>query len=180
MTLKLDIRSDIKQHTRKLTKIQRRILPKVQQQAINRTVQKVRTETIREISKITGLKQKDIRAKMSKKLATKLNLVGAIIAKAFAPNLARFNARLIKGAAGITAKAWRVKRVYKGTFFGNKKRTVFKRTGESRLPIAPVHGPSLPRTFISKQVQKVMKRTARVTFSKNFKQILDFQLTKLR
>lgn len=60
----------------------------------------------------------------------------------------------------------------KGAFVGNDGRTVFRRTGDKRLPIEPVQTIGVPQMFTSTKVQ----RTVRDWISANFPRIFEAEL----
>lgn len=127
--------------------------------AINRAISSARTVAVRDLSKSTGIRpQAAIRDRLPIKQANARRLAAEIQVHAYTPNLARFAARQTKH--GVSAAAWGKRKIYRGTFLGNQGRTVFKRVGKERLPIAPVHGPRMAKEFIKPAVTKAMNKVA--------------------
>lgn len=128
--------------------------------ALNRVATTARAQASRAISAETGLKVNEVRDHLSLSPARTSSggeTVVTITVPPWAPNLIRFTARQTK--AGVSANAWRTRKVYRGTFIANKGRTVFKRVGKARLPIEPVHGPSIPRQFIKGYAMDAIRNT---------------------
>lgn len=169
MGLNIKVLSNAGKVARTLRSAPRKEMPRILTQAINRTAANVRTETTRNVAKETGLKSRDVRSAITiRRRATFRNLKAVLVAAGRALNLARFGAKQVR--RGISARAWGKRRIYKGTFFGHGGRTVFKRTSAERLPIAPVFGPSVPRTYVQEETQKVVGKTVRTRWPINFRQ----------
>lgn len=145
--------------------------------ALNRTAATARSRATKAISAETGIKQASIREKLQIVRATRTALRAEIQAHKYAPNLIHYTARQTK--AGVSANAWRKRKVYKHTFIGNKGRTVFHREGKARLPIKPVYGPSIPRTFMQRTTNRVLRETVAERFPIEFERALKVELRKL-
>ncbi len=174
--MQFDVRADISQAVQFLNDLQRQIIPAATARALDRTATNARTEAIKTIREETGLPTTLIRDRLQIRGATRDRLVATITALKAAPNLARFQARQTK--QGVSANAWRKRRVYPKTFLGNAGRTVFKRIGKARLPIAPVYGPSVPRTFLQKRAQQAIERAVESRFQHNFEDAIAGQLAR--
>lgn len=193
MAVSIDIRADIKAVERQLSKAQRQVVPRAAAHALNTTARQVQSAAVKQIARETGIKQKDVRVALSRLKASWRTLTASVVASGRALNLIRFvtPAKQKSGAfrkqAGVIANAWGKKRVYPGTFIGNKGRTVFRRAkgaGPSgrvkRLPILPVWGPSIPRTMATKEVEQQLETTARTRWPVNFRQDLKFYLSRTK
>lgn len=174
--LKVDVQMDMASLTRALNAIERDAIRPAAVQALNRVARTVKSRAVKAISAETGMKQASIRDLIAIRQATKLGLIAEVSASRHAPNLIHYSARQTK--RGVSASAWRKRKVYKGTFIANKGRTVFRRVGKGRLPIKPVFGPSLPRTFINKTTHAVMTRTINERFPVEFNAALINQLRR--
>ena len=161
-----------------MTTIERSVVPQATARALNRTAAEARTQVVRKLASQTGLKQKSIREKLIVVRARRSSLVAELQVSGRPLNLLRFGARQTK--RGVSAKAWGKRRVYPGTFLGNRGRTVFKRVGGKRLPIKPVWGPSIPREFIRNQLDRTIGRVVRERFPVHFRQNMAFLLSKQR
>ena len=138
--------------------------------ALTRTAASARKSAVATIKEQTSLPPKFIRDRLKIRGATGNNLTATITAMPGAPNLARYTARQTK--QGVTAKAWKQRKLYRGAFIGNKGRTVFTRVGEARLPIKPLYGPSVRRTFMQDVAQQAMREAIEREFPKHFQSAL--------
>lgn len=193
--LSISITSDLKRLTKDLDSTQRKIIPKATTQALNKVANTVRATAVREVSKETGIKQKDVRSNITISKANKNQPFAVIDArKGKAVNLIEFvskaQAKPSEGAGnpqhfrkrfsakgkhkgafrfkGVKARAWGKGKVYQGAFIardGSGKPTVFKRTSVGRKKLTVVSGPSVRRTFISNKLTSVYARVSRERFA---------------
>jgi hypothetical protein len=138
--------------------------------ALNRVGTTAHAVAAREISQVTGLKVSEVKRYVPLAKADRNTLTATLSAKPWAPNLIHFSARQTR--RGVSANAWRKRKVYKGTFIANKGRTVFKRVGKLRLPIEPVHGPSVPREFVKQHTLDAIRKTVGERFPIEFERAL--------
>lgn len=180
--MKIDVRADVAKARRTLRSWQQSALPKATAAALNRMGDQARTLAVKELAAVTGLKQKDVRAGLSRQRATWSKLSTAVIAIGKSLNLIRFGARQTK--AGVSASAWDKRRIYPGTFIANQGRTVFRRETVGgkrvgRLPIVPVHGPSLPREMAKAAVMDKLAQAVQAKWPAEFARQLQYYLSKL-
>jgi hypothetical protein len=180
--VKIDVRADIEAARARLRYHLRPAIPKAAAAALNRVGTHANSLAVKELAEVTGLKQKDVREALSRTRATWANLQTKIAAIGRALNLIRFGARQTK--RGVTASAWGRRRLYAGTFIANKGRTVFKRAkvGDKRagrLPIAPVHGPSIPREFGRKALTGKLEAAVLTRWRVEFAAQLKYYIGKL-
>ena len=134
--MQIDVRVNIEEVTRRIGWQFKDEIAKAVPSSLNRVATSARVTAIDEINKITGLKRSSIRQRLPITRATRALPEAKITAKPYAPNLRNFQAYEVK--EGVSAKAWNVRKVYKGAFIGNKDRTVFTRvdyrprTGQKR------------------------------------------------
>ena len=146
------------------------------QQAINRVAATAKSIAVKSISSETGIQQKLVRDRIAIFKASRSALSAVVSAFKYAPNLIRYQAKQTK--AGVSAKAWNQRKVYRGTFIGNKGRTVFKRVGKARLPIKAVYGPSIPQTFIKARTTEAMIQAVQTRWPTEFDAALANQLRR--
>ncbi len=156
---------------------------KAANRALNRTGDQVQTRVVRDLAQQTGLKQKDIRAALIRVRAQWTRLLTSLTASGRTLNLIRFGARQTR--AGVSANAWGQRRIYPHTFIANRGRTVFRRAvigGKRvrRLPIVPVHGPSIPREMAREAIRQAVEQTVHEQWPKNFQHELEYYLSKAR
>lgn len=174
--MKIDIKADVAAARRRLTGLQRNVIPQATTRALNRTGDHANTLTVRDLAKVTGLKQKDVRAALQRVRANFSNLTYRLTALGRALNLIRFAARQTK--KGVSASAWGKRKIYRGTFIANQGRTVFVRTSEARLPIKAVHGPSLPREFGRAEFMANLRTAVTTKWRAEFQAQLNYYLNK--
>ncbi len=179
--VQISVKADIAAAKRQVAYWQREAIPKAAAHALNRTAQQVQSAAVKEIARETGLKQKDVREAMSRARATWGRLVAAVIATGRAVNLIRFTRQTRAGArkaGGVSANAWGRRRLYRGTFIANQGRTVFVRESDARLPIKPVHGPSVPREMVREKVSRLLRTVIDTNWPKNFRDDLRYYLNR--
>jgi len=174
--LKIDIKGDVSAARRRLAYLKNEAVNKAATRALNRTGDHANTLTVRDLARVTGLKQKDVRAALSRLRANFSNLTYRLRAIGRALNLIRFGARQTK--KGVSAAAWGVRKIYRGTFIANQGRTVFVREGQERLPIRPVHGPSLPREFGRAEFLANLRAAVNAKWKTEFAAQLKYYLSK--
>lgn len=192
MSFTLNVKADIKQAQRYLSKVEKVAVRKAAARALNRTAQQVRTQAIRDIAKETAIKQKNVRQAVRLSVKAKANSLHSIVeARGKTINLIEFvtPARKKVGAfrkqKGVRARAWGKSKVYRGTFIGSGKNSgkllVFSRTGKGRKsPIEAKYGPSVPRTFVQNKIMQQIKTTAGKRWPINFAADLKFYLGKVK
>lgn len=193
--MQIEFSSNIRIISRRFSKGYVPAIHKAIQPALKKTADKVRTQARSAVSKATGIPKgkmtmKDTKGEIGSKSFPE---VAIVYAKGGTPNLARFaTGKLSKGKknkkTGFTAKGHikvktnRKTRTMLRSFIwtrkiksGNTAATMLRRTGKKRLPIEPLYGPSIIRSFGSDKVMKIMEKTARKEFNLIFKrQILRF------
>jgi hypothetical protein len=167
--MQISVKVDIDGALRELNAFQKDI-ERATTAALNKVAVTARAAAVRSIARETGLKQKEIRERLAIRRATRYEFSVEISAKPWAPNLIRFEAK--QTPAGVSAKPWKQRKVYKGTFIANQGRTVFVRTSKRRLPIKAVYGPSVPREFMRDRSRQVLAATVKERFPLEFNRAL--------
>jgi hypothetical protein len=155
---------------REITNLEKAVLPQAATAALNRVAASARTQAVRVIGAESSLKQADVRPHVTLTKATRTRLEAVINAQPWSPNLIRYQARQVK--AGVSARAWGQRKVYKGAFIGNKGRTVFKRATKERLPLKALHGPSVPKEFVATKTRSAMDAKIKERFVPEFESAL--------
>lgn len=206
--MQISFKDDIAALTKELKQVKESAIPKATVQALNRTGTGTKTDAVRELSRITGIKQKDVRPKIDgpsdkfKHKATKNKMMATVdssegrasnLINFVSPSLRKpnhFNQRKVlksgrRGkykAKGVKARAWRNSKTYDGTFIGKGKDSgkylVFARTSSSRTPIKSISGPSIRNEFKSAPVQAKLKSMSTVRFQKNMAAAVKNQLRR--
>lgn len=167
----------IEQVRERLARIKRDLPSRVLQPAINKVAEKARAEINRAIPQEYAVKASEVRSAINLRRASKGRLEAVIEIFGSAKKRGR-SLNLIHFLAAVRGLAVRGKRAKKGdlaaldqqlgflikkagglkkidgAFIGNKGRTIFKRTGKSRLPIEPVQVIGFSQMFASKKISK--------------------------
>jgi hypothetical protein len=167
--------------------------------ALNRTATTVRAAAVREIRReYGGLKAGAIRDELKIRRANRALLNAVIDLKGSRLPLIDFDARWKPGWKGVTVRVKRGRKLIPHAFIAtmaNGHRGVFVRAQSAKsgnvefrfgkgsrrrktgrdLPVAELTGISLPRAFVNKNVQAVLKTLAAETFIKNFRAELNFR-----
>ena len=189
MTIKLNIKHDLKRLQKQLRTLPDKAVKPVTNRALNRAGKKVQTEAVREISRRTSIKpQRKVREVIKLTRSNFHRLSAKVAAYRRAPNLIEFvvpskrEPGAFKKKKGVTAKAWMQKKEYKGSFIGrgrnSRKALVFKRTSDKSAPIKTLSGPSVRRTFIEGTVNRLLRTAGRETFIKEFRRDAEYRINK--
>lgn len=118
--------------------------PKAASRAINKVAKSTRTQVVRQISKETGLPQKDIRQRNVRlRSASYRSLIARLRLFAKAIPIVRLKARQVK--SGVTYRLGSVRHQIEHAFIATMPsghRGVYLRAGKSRLPIRQQYGPN--------------------------------------
>lgn len=187
----LDIKLDVDQVKRELWYVKNEVIDKAASRSINRTASKVQTTARREVAKKIGLAQKAFKDNLAIQVkSTPRSLYANVVAKGKEFNLIEFVAPSKRKVGafikkkGVTAKPYGKKKEYKGAFIGRGKNSgkalVLIRTSKKRTPIKAMYGPSVPKTFLQKEIIKSMKQVAGDTWKKEFAHNLKYYLGKIK
>ena len=177
MALSLSVKSNFKQLTKGLNRLERRIIPAAANSAINKAGTKVKTVIARDLSKEMGVKQSEVKKQIQMKKSNFRTLTAKLIARGRRWNLIRFKAKELKKV--LVAKPWNRKRKYKTGFIGNRGRTAFIRLSNNRKDIRPLRGPGMASEFVRLRATKIMKSIAESEVLKQFSRELKRRIAKL-
>lgn len=154
---------------RALDKLEREVFPTANYRALNRAASRMRTETVRSLAKFMGLKQKDIRERMTLRKASRQKQNAILRYRGRPFNLIRFKARQLK--SGVKAKPWGKWRTWKHAFIANVNGVEFvairRRRGPGRvgrLPMDSLHGPGIARTANEDHIAAVREDVMRTVY----------------
>lgn len=188
--MQLSVKSNVKDVLRDYKHLSKDIKEKAMVRAINHSATKANTQLVKLISAESGLKQKRIRAKI-RKIKAGRNTLTAILKPT-----TRLNTNLIewvttsqanrwlarkpgkKPPKGVTANAWRSRRMYRGTFvirgkFSGKP-IVLKRKGKKT---STVYGPAVWSEFRHYSRQEASKAVDKY-FNKEFERQVKLLVSK--
>lgn len=147
--------------------------------ALNKSIVTVRSASVKEIAKNVGLSQKDVRAVMGTKLATRTDLEASVTVTGKRIPLLKFRARQTR--AGVSYRLSGGRGQAPGAFIATMRsghQGVFRRRGRARLPIDELHGPSLPHVFSQGVITAALRRLAKAVMPKNLAHEISFLLRK--
>jgi hypothetical protein len=125
--MQYDVRLDIKEVEKRLGFQFKQEIAAAVPSALNRVAVSARVTAVNDITRRNRAEEVHLSASVLPIYrATRAQPEAKIVAKKYAPNLINFSAREVK--AGVSANAWRNRKIYKGAFIGNQGRTVFSRT----------------------------------------------------
>lgn len=124
--------------------------PQAVRRALTRAGSSARVVMVREIAKDLGIKQGDVQPAVAQpQIVVQQDFVSArIVATGARIGLYKFRARQTK--TGVTARLPGGAGMYPGAFIATMASGhvgVFKRRGQTRLPIVELFGPSVPKVF---------------------------------
>jgi hypothetical protein len=164
--IKVNVRFDKAAFQRDLNKLRKDVVPKVMARSINRAADGVKAETVRTLSKLTSIKQAEIRSRMFMSPATPHKLWAEVGVLPYAPNLRKFKATQNK--KGVAATAWGQRVTYKGAFKLPTGGVVSRPDGVRRGRMKGLYGPSLPRTFMRPAVIRRLEAIAKQRWRSEF------------
>lgn len=188
--MQLDIKTNFPQVQASLKALRADIAAKALTSAVNKTMDQARTQMVKEITSEYRVSSSYVRERLRIKRASAKGGALAIVAELIGGNGKKRSANIIaflersvslaqarKRSKDGTLKELRFqvrkgggKKIIKGAFIGNKGRTVFVRTGKTRLPIKAVSTIDVPAMFNQKRINAavvaVMKARLPVIFER--------------
>lgn len=173
--MKVSVVTNFPEVQRQLARLGTDVYGRAAVSAMNKTVAKARTAMSREIRSEFNLSASVVNDGLRVRRASLVNGLAHIEAVLESPsrhgramNLIHFSATQTK--AGVSVKIKRVggKKVVRSAFIANKGRTVFRRTGETRLPIEPVQTIAVQQMFNTRRIKEVVMQMMRDEFPAQF------------
>ena len=183
--MEINLSVDVKKALAMLSDVKNNIVERAAASALNKTLTTVTAIAAREIKKDMGsIKISEIKQQLKKKLATVKDLHAAITASGQRLFVMKLDPRARQNKTGVTwnSGAPGIKFI-PGAFIATMKnghRGVFKRKGQSRLPIQELHGASLPKVFANKSILDALESVAREKWSITFTHELNYLLSKYK
>ncbi len=185
----ISVQADIKEATRYLFNVEKRIIPRATNRAINKTAVTVKTKIQRHISQETGLTIGMVKAGIRLIKSNFSTLQAQRLGKGRAKNLLRFvtpgkrSPGAFSNQPGVKANAWREPKVYRGAFiiYGatHGKPIVVARTGKARNKLKGLPGPSIRKEFARQEALNLMDATTKERFRIEFERALTYYLERL-
>ncbi|MDY0882302.1 phage tail protein [Dongia soli] len=145
--------------------------------AVNDTARQANNLAVKLVAKESGLKSSDVRKRVRIIRASRSTLTAIVRGSGRALPLYTFNARQTK--AGVSAKAWGKRKVYRGSFIATMRTGhvgVFTRTGDDRLPIKELFGPGVAGTMGRAEVRAQIEALIRERLPINVKRQMERRL----
>ena len=183
MSFNISVESDLKQLYKQLTQLEKQAYPAAIARTLNRVASSVRSASAKHIAPQMNTKQADIKRRMFEDKAYPKKLWASIIASGNALKLIAFKAR--QTAKGVVAKAWGVNKLYRGTFItpvkhGSSNNAVYVRKTSHSLPVKQLWGPGIVQLFKKPENIKIMESTVQNRLPVEFKNNLQFYVSKLK
>lgn len=184
MTVKFDVKADFREAEKYLREIPS-AAKRAASRAINKTTTTVRAVSAREIQQKRNLKIGVIKQQLRVDRARPNRLFARITASGKPISIRHFGARQTR--KGVTVKIEKAGRRTALQKYGNKsfrnlgfaKGRVFVRKDKARLPIqAWPRVSGIPSVFVQRQVEAAMQKSARTTWTKRFREEINFELRK--
>ena len=179
MSLTVDVQFESKAATRMLRVLSSRGVRDATSRALNKAAAQTKTQASKSIRQIRNLKAGTVNKQMRVRKASRVKAESAVIATGAAIPLRDYGAR--QTARGVTFRVNKGKRsLLRGAFIVRSiGQHVFTRKGKKRLPIIKRVGPSLPSTFIRKEVVRAMRGKVREVYPRLIKKEVEREIAKL-
>lgn len=184
MSIRIDVRADFSQVTRRLSELQRDLADKVIARTLNRVGDAVKTTAVREIARTYNLKQATVRQRISVRRAFRGGDLSVVISVQSrfgkrALNLISFGARqLARGGVSVQIRRDKPRFAGGGKWFiiANPRGGTFvaRRDGPARGDIEPVRTVDVGQMFMSRDLNESMRRTIADRFAREFEQQFRF------
>lgn len=152
--------------------------------AINRSAESVKTDVVRRMRTHRGLNASTIREALAIRRANATSLLAEVIASGKPIPLRDYGARQTRKGVTVRVNPTRGRKLV--VKHGNKAfeiqkfgKHVFVRQGKQRTPIKKLFGPSIPATFLRKQIVEAMNQVAAREWPKRFQHELQRELAKV-
>lgn len=176
----LNVAVDIREAEKHLSFTERSALPRATARSLNKTIRSVQSVAVKLIAKDIGITQKDVRRSLYLATAKWTRPEASVSATGKRIPIMALKARQTR--TGVTYRSKGGGRTaIPGAFIAAMKsghRSVFKRLTERRLPIARLHGPSIPKVFVDSAVQRAMETHAEDRWTKTFAHELNHELSR--
>ena len=180
----INVRTNFPDVANSLGKLQSDIADQVLAGALNKTMAVAKTAMSREIRNQFNLTAAYVRDRLHIKRAFAKTGQFSVSAEMIGGDGKRRSANVIafgasKDSSGISVLISKGKRkTIKGAFIGNKGRTVFRREGKGRLPIAPVRTIDVAQMFNTRRINAAVVAAMHARFPAIFQRELAYVLSK--
>jgi len=192
-SLDVDIKLDVKDVKKAFLYLENKAIDQAAARSINRTAMKVRSISRRIIGKKIGLQQKVFKKQVDIiRKANKNKLLAVVEARGKHINLIEFvtpskrKPGAFKKQAGVKVKQYGKQVVVKGSFIGRGKNSgkvlVFQRSDmdNNASSVQGKYGPSVPKTFINKEILKTIRKVAGETWQKEFAHNIKYYIERMK
>lgn len=182
--MQIDIRTNFTQVADSLRRVQDDLAAQVLARTLNVVVAQAQTAMSREIRQEFNLSASYVRDRLrvrkafarAGQFALSAELIGGD-GKRRAANVIRFSRGQGQRGVKVAIRKGRAKEIA-GAFIGNKGRTVFRRTGASRLPIEPVRTIDVAQMFNTQRINRRVLAVIEQRFPVVFERELRFALAR--
>lgn len=170
---------------RKLDALQADMRNTVLVRTVNKTIDGAKVDmgrSIRQEFNVTATYVRErLRVRKASFKAGRFNVEAELIggnSKRRSANVIAFAARQVKAGVSVKIKRAGSRKVIKGAFIGNKGRTVFRRVGDTRLPIEPVRTIDVPQMFTTRRINSAVIRAIEKKLPAIFEREARFALSR--
>jgi hypothetical protein len=182
--MQINVRTNFPDVAAQLDGLRQDIASQVMARSLNRTMEQAKTAMSKEIRSEFNLSASYVRDRLRIRRAfakdgqfsLSADLIGGD-GKRRSANVIAFGARPGTGGVSVLIKKGQ-RKVIKGTFIGNKGRTVFRRVGKARLPIEPVRTIDVAQMFNARRINAAVVSAMKQKFPAIFQRELAYALTK--
>lgn len=183
--MQLSISTNFAEVQRKLDALQSDIRNTVLVRTVNKTIDVAKTDMSKSIRSEFNVSAAYVRERLRVRKATfkagrfsvEAQLIGGD-GKRRSANVIAFAARQGKTGVSVKIKKTGGRKVIKGAFIGNKGRTVFRRVGDSRLPIEPRRTIDVPQMFTTRKINAAVIRAIQAKLPAIFEREARYALSR--
>lgn len=182
--IRLEVKSNLDRVVAEFRQDRDEILDKATYRALNRALDKSATETSREIRKVYNVRDRAVKAALTKQRASSKRLWARLVIQGARLGLIEFDASWSrkKSGASVRIKVGGGRLTVRGSFIAARRwrswqngqeqvsQGVFKRVGKARYPIHYLRSISIPQAFAQRAVLAAIERLAVEAFDKNLEQ----------
>jgi hypothetical protein len=169
---------------RKLSGLQADIKRTVIPMALNETIRTARADMVRQTTARYALRAAFVRAKLRLQRASRSSPTAILAADGKkALNLIRYDPKKVKrtpGGLSVKVRKDGGRKLVQGAFIANRGRTVFRRTGKSRLPIEALPAVGVPQAFVQKDINAFVRKAIDRNLRKNIDRAIANAARKLK
>ena len=185
--MQISVKTNVNEVRKQLKQIPENVINRAATSALNHAIKKAKTHAASTISKEAGIKVGIVKDSLSIYTTNRRSLTATIKAIRTKTNLINFvksgmrDPKAFAKQKGVKANAWGRNKIYKHTFIVAPKQggtIVMVRTSKERKPLRPVHGPSIPKVFMQRNINESIVQVAYKSFNERFEKDVKYFMGK--